>query len=89
MTQRLPEDKVLRHDEIYNGKIVALHVDVIEHPSGTLGTEFEFEGSADAPIIRRAAFVRTARRLMAGQVYVPGRVWAGREVERSARLAAE
>ncbi len=34
MTQRLPEDEVLRHDEIYNGKIVALHVDVIQHPSG-------------------------------------------------------
>jgi len=50
---------------------------VIEHPSGSLGTEFEFEGPNDAPIIRRAAFVRTARRLMSGQVYVPTSIWDG------------
>src|SRR6185503_2955846 len=60
---------------------------VIEHPSGSLGTEFEIEGSAEAPVIRRAAFVRTARKLMAGEVYVPGRIWAGRQRVREVRAA--
>ena len=54
---------------------------VIEHPSGTLATEFELEGTADNPVIRRAAFVRTARKIMAGDVYVPGSVWSGREAD--------
>lgn len=49
---------------------------VIEHPSGTLGTEFELEGPPDAPIIKRAAFLRTARKLMSGVVYIPGKVWS-------------
>jgi len=53
---------------------------VIEHPSGTLGTEFEIEGSNDTPVIRRAAFVRTARRLMSGLVYIPGDIWEGRKI---------
>jgi len=26
MTQKLPEDKVLQHDELYHGKIVELYV---------------------------------------------------------------
>jgi 2-methylaconitate cis-trans-isomerase PrpF len=60
---------------------------VIEHPSGTLATEFELEGTADKPVIRRAAFVRTARKIMAGDVYVPGSVWSGREAVRPARAA--
>jgi 4-oxalomesaconate tautomerase len=60
---------------------------VIEHPSGTLATEFELEGRGDAPVIKRAAFVRTARKLMSGLVYVPGRVWAGREQVGTAQAA--
>src|SRR5205085_9870527 len=59
---------------------------MIEHPSGTLGTEVELEGSPDAPLIKPSAFVRTARKLMSGFVYIPGRVWAGRE-EVSAKAA--
>ena len=60
---------------------------VIEHPSGTLATEFELEGSADNPIIRRAAFVRTARKIMSGQVYVPSQVWSGHQAVRPAKAA--
>ena len=60
---------------------------VIEHPSGTLATEFELEGSADNPVIRRAAFVRTARKIMSGLVYVPGQVWSGHEAMRPAKAA--
>jgi len=58
----------------------------IEHPSGTLPTEFELAGTPEAPVIKRAAFLRTARKLMAGTVYVPGEVWSGREPA-SARAA--
>jgi 4-oxalomesaconate tautomerase len=60
---------------------------VIEHPSGTLATEFELEGTAEAPEIRRAAFVRTARKLMAGSVFVPGKVWSGHEAVKPAKAA--
>ncbi len=60
---------------------------VIEHPSGTLATEFELEGSGDNPVIRRAAFVRTARKIMEGSVYVPGSVWMGHETVRPAKAA--
>jgi 2-methylaconitate cis-trans-isomerase PrpF len=60
---------------------------VIEHPSGTLATEFELEGSTDNPVIRRAAFVRTARKIMSGVVYVPGQVWSGHEAMRPAKAA--
>ena len=60
---------------------------VIEHPSGTLGTEFELEGSAENPVIKRAAFVRTARKIMEGLVYVPGAVWSGHEAVRPAKAA--
>ena len=60
---------------------------VIEHPSGTLATEFELEGSAENPVIKRAAFVRTARKIMEGSVYVPGAVWGGREAVRPAKAA--
>ena len=60
---------------------------VIEHPSGTLATEFELEGTADNPVIRRAAFVRTARKIMEGSVYVPGSVWSGHETVRPAKAA--
>jgi 2-methylaconitate cis-trans-isomerase PrpF len=60
---------------------------VIEHPSGTLATEFELEGPSDNPVIRRAAFVRTARKIMAGEVYVPGSVWSGRETVKPAKAA--
>jgi 4-oxalomesaconate tautomerase len=60
---------------------------VIEHPSGTLGTEFELEMAGGKPVIRRAAFVRTARKLMSGHVYVPASVWAGRAPIRTADAA--
>jgi 4-oxalomesaconate tautomerase len=60
---------------------------VIEHPSGTLATEFELEGSADNPVVRRAAFVRTARKIMSGLVYVPGLVWSGHGALRQPKAA--
>ena len=51
---------------------------VIEHPLGRLETSIEFEGSREAPSITRVGFVRTARRIMAGEVLIPGSLWGGR-----------
>ena len=39
------------------------------------------------PVIRRAAFVRTARKIMSGLVYVPGSVWSGQEAVKPAKAA--
>ena len=60
---------------------------VIEHPSGTIAAEFELAGPHDGPVIRRAALVRTARKLMAGAVFVPASVWAGHGALQTAEAA--
>jgi 2-methylaconitate cis-trans-isomerase PrpF len=60
---------------------------VIEHPSGTIAAEFELTGPHDSPVIRRAALVRTARKLMAGSVFVPASVWAGHQMLETAEAA--
>ena len=44
----------------------------IEHPVGQLETLIEFEGNRDQPDIQRLGFMRTARRLMEGRVFLPG-----------------
>lgn len=50
----------------------------IENPVGRLDTVIAFDGDRHAPDIKRVGFVRTARRIMAGQVYIPSSVWSGR-----------
>jgi 4-oxalomesaconate tautomerase len=47
----------------------------VEHPTGEMSVEMEFEGSADNPTIKRAALLRTARRLFEGQILVSDSVW--------------
>jgi len=47
----------------------------IEHPSGTIAIDLDVELTAGRSIIRRAALVRTARRVFEGQVCVPAGVW--------------
>ncbi len=44
----------------------------IEHPVGCLETLIEFDGNRDQPDIAGIGFVRTARKLMEGVVFVPG-----------------
>ena len=55
----------------------------IEHPVGTLATVIDYAGSRDAPQIQRIGFIRTARKLMEGQVFVPASAWP----EKAARAA--
>lgn len=54
----------------------------IEHPVGTLGTAIDYTGTRDAPEITRIGFVRTARKLMVGEVFVPESVWPERASEK-------
>jgi 4-oxalomesaconate tautomerase len=50
----------------------------VEHPTGffTVAMDVAFDGNELK--VRRAALLRTARRLMRGEVYVPASTWAGR-----------
>jgi 4-oxalomesaconate tautomerase len=49
----------------------------IEHPSGQFTIELDVIAGTSGPEVRRAALLRTARKLFAGSVYVPTAVWAG------------
>jgi 4-oxalomesaconate tautomerase len=46
----------------------------VEHPSGSFEIQVRTEQGGSGPIYR-AALVRTARKLMQGEVFVPGSVW--------------
>jgi 2-methylaconitate cis-trans-isomerase PrpF len=48
---------------------------VIEHPSGVLEIRLVLSGRGSDMKVERAGIVRTARKIMAGEVYVPERVW--------------
>lgn len=58
----------------------------IEHPSGKIAIDLDVELAGPNPVIRRAALIRTARRLFEGHVCIPGHVWpgAGARTEESA-----
>ncbi|MEM9879173.1 MAG: 4-oxalomesaconate tautomerase [Pseudomonadota bacterium] len=47
----------------------------IEHPTGCFSIELEFDASASPFHVQRSALIRTARKLMAGAVYVPASAW--------------
>jgi len=50
----------------FSGGILA-----IEHPSGRIEVDLVTDCSGAAPVVERASFVRTARRIFDGHVYVP------------------
>ncbi|VCU71033.1 4-oxalomesaconate tautomerase [Pigmentiphaga humi] len=49
----------------------------IEHPSGTIAIDLDVDLAGANPAIRRAALIRTARRLFEGNVLVPQAAWPG------------
>jgi 4-oxalomesaconate tautomerase len=49
----------------------------IEHPIGFFTVEMDVTNENGATQVRRAALLRTARKLMRGEVYVPNAVWGG------------
>lgn len=49
----------------------------VEHPTGFFTVDIEVTVEAGNVNVRRSALLRTARKLMTGEVFVPGRVWSG------------
>jgi 4-oxalomesaconate tautomerase len=49
----------------------------IEHPSGFFTVEMSVTTEGDSLTVRRSALVRTARKLMRGEVFVPHAAWDG------------
>jgi len=47
----------------------------VEHPTGFFTVEMEVEGSGANLTIQRSALLRTARKLMRGEIFVPARIW--------------
>lgn len=50
----------------------------IEHPSGVIDILLEKRGQGKAMLVDRVGVVRTARKIMAGEVYIPDAVWPTR-----------
>ncbi|HEX3467262.1 MAG TPA: PrpF domain-containing protein, partial [Candidatus Elarobacter sp.] len=49
----------------------------IEHPTGFFTVQMTLADDGGKPRVERSALLRTARALMAGDVFVPGAVWDG------------
>lgn len=61
----------------------------IEHPSGKIAIDLDADFTGGRQEIRRAALIRTARRIFDGHVHIPACVWAGAASARTgARPAA-
>ena len=50
----------------------------IEHPSGKIAIDLDADFTHGKQALRRAALIRTARRIFEGQVNVPAAIWAGK-----------
>ena len=56
----------------------------LEHPSGMIAIDLDADFTAGKLVIRRAALIRTARRLFQGEVLIPAAVWAhGADAQRN------
>jgi 4-oxalomesaconate tautomerase len=51
----------------------------VEHPSGEFTVDLVVVQGPDGPEVKRAALLRTARKLFAGEVFVPASIWNGNE----------
>jgi 4-oxalomesaconate tautomerase len=60
--------------EAGDGDLVA-----VEHPMGEFTVELAVEGPPDALVLKRAALLRTTRRLFEGNVLIPASIWDGRQ----------
>ena len=49
----------------------------VEHPTGFFTVAMDIELDGNDIRVRRSALLRTARKLMGGEVYIPGKVWDG------------
>jgi len=60
----------------------------IEHPQGMITIDLDVDFTNQQPVLRRAALVRTARRIFEGHVYVPEKIWAGKRSTKPATATA-
>ncbi|MEX2449542.1 MAG: 4-oxalomesaconate tautomerase [Rhodospirillales bacterium] len=60
----------------------------IEHPSGKIDVNIEFEVSGAFPDVKRVGIIRTCRRLFEGYVMIPNAVWPGHRQDVPSRKAA-
>ena len=49
----------------------------VEHPTGFFTVDMDVEVSGATVEVKRSALLRTARKLMRGEVYIPSKVWSG------------
>jgi len=49
----------------------------IEHPTGSFSVDIALEQQGSQTTVRRAALLRTARKLMHGELFIPAQVWDG------------
>ena len=49
----------------------------VEHPTGFFTVDMQVSIESGKVNVRRSALLRTARKLMSGEIFVPGRVWNG------------
>lgn len=56
-------------------KVAGSHPLVVLHPGGQIDVEVEIEGAGQAAQIKRAALVRTARKILQGEMTLPGYVF--------------
>ena len=59
----------------------------IEHPSGMILIDLDADFTNGREDLRRAALIRTARRIFEGHVMVPAKVWAGKSASKQAVAA--
>jgi 2-methylaconitate cis-trans-isomerase PrpF len=59
----------------------------IEHPSGMIAIDLDADFTGGKQEIRRAALIRTARRIFEGRVLVPRQVWSGADQNEDEREA--
>lgn len=50
----------------------------VEHPSGEFTVDLDVVTGPDGPEVKRAALLRTARKLLKGHTFVPAAIWPGR-----------
>lgn len=59
----------------------------IEHPSGMILIDLDADFTNGKQELRRAALIRTARRIFEGSVMVPSKIWAGKTAAKQAVAA--
>ncbi|HUF80261.1 MAG TPA: 4-oxalomesaconate tautomerase [Burkholderiales bacterium] len=60
----------------------------IEHPQGMIVIDLDVDFTNQQQALRRAALIRTARRIFEGSVCVPEKIWAGKRASQPATAAA-